>query len=260
MNYLDLISLALIGILFLLIFFPLTSEASADWVIFVTYTIAIVAIYESVIHSQWKFITLITTSLLIHLVSDSCKIAESCISEYDASDFGSLEKYFTLYGLLHLIAYVSFNSETVEVFVPILVFVSLISVNLNLDSLLLALIGIVCFINLITNKAKYYIEDTIAFLIFIFLAALFYFLKIDKDVAANEDGNGLKRFFVYFYFLAFIVSTGIKKEGLIHNMRLLQRWCGKSSNRNIIIAQVVPQTGYSKVSTTEITRIDLKDL
>ena len=96
MNYLDLISLALIGILFLLILFPLTSDASGDWVVFVTYTIAIVAVYESVIHSQWKFITLITTSLLIHLVSDSCKVAESCISEYEASDFGSLEKYLTL--------------------------------------------------------------------------------------------------------------------------------------------------------------------
>ena len=260
MNYLDLISLALIGILFLLILFPLTSEASGDWIIFVTYTIAIVAVYESVIHSQWKFITLITTSLLIHLVSDSCKVAESCISEYEASDFGSLEKYFTLYGLLHLIAYVSFNSETVEVFVPILVFVSLISVNLKLDSLLLALIGIVCFINLITNKAKYYIEDTIAFLVFIFLAALFYFLKIDKDVAENEEGNGLKRFFVYFYFLAFIVSTGIKKEGLIHKMRLFERLCGRNRENNIIIAQVVPsKTGYAKVST-ETTRIDLKDL
>lgn len=263
MNYLDLISLALIGILFLLILFPLTSEASEDWVVFVTYGIAIVAVYESVIHSQWKFITLITTSLLIHLVSDSCKIAESCINEYDASDFGSLEKYFTLYGLLHLIAYVSFNSETVEVFVPILVFVSLISVNLNLDSLLLAMVGIISFVNLITNKAKYYIEDTIAFLVFIFLAALFYFLKIDKDVAASEEGNGLKRFFVYFYFLAFIVSTGIKKEGLIHNMRLFERWCGGSKANNIIIAQVVQsKTGYAKVATTEAgtTRIDLKDL
>jgi len=140
--------------------------------------------------------------------------------------------------------------------------VSLISVNLNLDSLLLAMIGIVCFINLITNKAKYYIEDTIAFLVFIFLAALFYFLKIDKDNATNEEGNGLKRFFIYFYFLAFIVSTGIKKEGLIHNMRLFERWCGNRRS-NIIIAQVVDdkfsRTGYSKVST-EITRIDLKDL
>ena len=103
----------------------------------------------------------------------------------------------------------------------------------------------------------------LAFLIFIFLAALFYFLKIDKDTAANEEGNGLKRFFIYFYFLAFIVSTGIKKEGLIHNMRLFERLCGNNKGNNIIIAQVVQdkfsKTGYSKVST-EVTRIDLKDL
>jgi len=252
MNWIDTIILTFIAFLLFLNFLPFFNKESENAVLFINYGIVLVATYESIIHSQWKFISLITTSMLIHVISDSCKVADACISEYANADYDSLEKYFTLYGLLHLIAYGSLSTRMVEIFVPFLVFVSLIAVNLGIDSLALAMIGLVCFINLVTNKVNYHIEDTVVFLVFIFLASLFYFLKEDEDISSGVEGNGLKRFFVFFYFLAFSISTGIKKEGIIHNLRLSARWCGVEKEK-VVTAKV-----YEPVSTfeTEI-RMDL---
>ena len=253
MDWIDTIVLTYIAFLLLINFLPFFNEEAEDAVLFINYGIVLVATYESIVHAQWKFISLITTSMLIHVISDSCKVANSCISEYSNADYEGLEKYFTLYGLLHLIAYGSLSTRMVEIFVPLLVFISLITVNLGIDSLALAVIGLVCFINLVTNKNDYHIEDTVVFLVFIFLASLFYFLKEDEDITAGIEGNGLKRFFVFFYFLAFSVSTGIKKEGIIHNLRLSARWCGGNEKEKVVKSDL-----YEPVSTVETEiRMDL---
>lgn len=266
MNWIDVLIVGYILFLFLLNLYPIVNKDAESWISFVNYSATLIAIYESYIHEQWKFITLILTTLIIHLVTDSCKIEESCISMYNESDFAVLEQYFTLYGLLHLIFYVSFSTKTVEIFVPILVFVSLITVNLAVDSITLILIATVCFINLLSNKHEYHLIDIIFFLVFTFLAGLFYFLKVDKDVTNNVEGNGIKRFFLYFYFLAFSISTGIKKEGVVFSMRLFSRVCGQvektkdNENKFPITVLIPPQkppknAGYSKVATIE--RADL---
>lgn len=256
MNWIDTFILLFIIFMFLLNFLPYLEGGSESAVLFVNYGIALVALYESIIHGQWKFVSLVTTSMLIHIITDSCKVGEACISEYNKANYESLEKYFTLYGLLHLIAYGSLSTRMVEIFVPLLVLVSLLAVNLEIDSLALAVIGIVCFINLITKKHHYHLEDTIVFVLFMFLASLFYFLKEDEDKVANVEGNGLKRFFIFFYFLAFSVSTAIKKEGIIHSLRLFTRWCGGAEQRREDVVILKPM--YQKVSTQETQiRMDL---
>ncbi len=250
----DIIILLYVVALFLLNLYPLINEAAENVIIFVSYAIVLVPIYESYVHGKYEFLSLIITTLAIHLIADSCNIGNECISSYENADFSDLDKYFTLYGLLHLIAYVSLEANTVAIFVPILVFASLLAVNLAIDSLVLAVIGMIHFIVLIQKADKYHIEDLVSFTVFIFLAALFYFMK--------EEGNGLKRWFLYFYFLAFSISTGIKKEGVLHEMRLFSRFCGKvkkDCKHEVGIVYTINGTPqrYTEVDTSETTRIDL---
>lgn len=221
----------LLAINFFLLFLPLFNDSSSNWILITTYATATVAVYESIIHKQSKFISLIVVTLMIHLVSDSCKVLSYCVEHYDDADYTLLEQYVTLYGMLHLICYVSFETKQVEIAVPILVFSSLIACNLDYDSLLLMLVGSVCFVVVIITKDKYHIVDLSVFILSIFLASLFYFIKVDKNTLINEKGNGLKRFFVFFYFIAFTLSTGIKQEGIISEMRFIQRCCGLDSDK-----------------------------
>ena len=256
----DIIILLYVVALFALNLYPLINEDAENVIIFLSYAIVLVPIYESYVHGKYEFLSLIITTLAIHLIADSCNIENECISSYENADFSDLDKYFTLYGLLHLIAYVSLEANTVAIFVPILVFASLLAVNLAIDSLVLAVIGMIHFIVLIQKADKYHIEDLVSFTVFIFLAALFYFMKEDKT--STEEGNGLKRWFLYFYFLAFSISTGIKKEGVLHEMRLFSRFCGtakKDCDQKEGIMYNINGTpvGYAKVNTSETTRIDL---
>lgn len=221
----------LLAINFFLLFLPLFNDSSSNWILITTYATATVAVYESIIHKQSKFISLIVVTLMIHLVSDSCKVLSYCVEHYDDADYTLLEQYVTLYGMLHLICYVSFETKQVEIAVPILVFSSLIACNLDYDSLLLMLVGSICFVVVIITKDKYHIVDLSVFILSIFLASLFYFIKVDKNTLINEKGNGLKRFFVFFYFIAFTLSTGIKQEGIISEMRFIQRCCGLDSDK-----------------------------
>ena len=98
----------------------------------------------------------------------------------------------------------------------------------GLDALILALVGVVLFINLVVKQTNYHLEDIVLFCVFFFVASLFYFLRID---ATDEQTNDLKRFFLFFYFLAFSISTGIKKEGVVHNLRLFTRLCGGTKEK-----------------------------
>ena len=72
MNWIDTFILLFIIFMFVLNFLPYLEEGSESAVLFVNYGIALVALYESIIHGQWKFISLITTSMLIHIITDSC--------------------------------------------------------------------------------------------------------------------------------------------------------------------------------------------
>ena len=74
MNWIDTFILLFIIFMFLLNFLPYLEGGSESAVLFVNYGIALVALYESIIHGQWKFISLVTTSMLIHIITDSCKV------------------------------------------------------------------------------------------------------------------------------------------------------------------------------------------
>mgnify|MGYP003322816390 CR=1 FL=1 len=55
----------LLAINFFLLFLPLLNDSSSNWILIVTYGTAIVAVYESVIHKQSKFISLIIVTLMM---------------------------------------------------------------------------------------------------------------------------------------------------------------------------------------------------
>ena len=89
-----------------------------------------------------------------------------------------------------------------------------------------------------------------------FLASLFYFLKEDEDKVANVEGNGLKRFFIFFYFLAFSVSTGIKKRVLFTAFDYLRVGVEEQRKNAKMLLYLKPM--YHKVSTHETQiRMDL---
>lgn len=256
MNWLDTAVLGGILFIFILNLVPIWSAESETWISFVNYTVGILAIAESYMHKQWKFISLICVTLGIHLITDSCLLADTCITGFENVGFEQMEKYFTLYSILHLFSYVSLDTLTTEVMVPLLVLCSLIAVNLEIQSLVVFLIGIILFVNLILKNEKYYMEDIIAFCVLSFLACLFYFLQVDAN--GDNSGNGLKRFFVFTYFLSFSISTGIKEEGVIHSLRLFPRLCGQ-------FAQAEKKQDYKVVGTSDtpnvidIIRFDLKN-
>jgi hypothetical protein len=257
MQWIDTLILVFILLLFVLNFIPFFTSESESWIAFVNYATAIIAIYESYIHKQWKFISLIALTVLIHLVTDSCRLEESCISQYQEIDFPAIEKYFTLYSMLHLLSYVSLDLETIEIYVPVFVFISIASVNISLDALILALVGVVLFINLVVKQTNYHLEDIVLFCVFFFVASLFYFLRID---ATDEQSNDLKRFFLFFYFLAFSISTGIKKEGVVHNLRLFTRLCGGTKEKEGNDKGM--SVSYAKIPVDEMyaMRIDLQKI
>lgn len=256
MNWLDTVVLGGILILFILNLVPIWVPESEVWISFVNYTVGLLAIAESYMHKQWKFISLVCVTLGIHLITDSCLLADSCIAGFEKVGFEQMEKYFTLYSILHLFSYVSLDTLTTEVMVPLLVLSSLVAVNLEIQSLVVFLLGIILFVNLIIKNEKYYMEDIVAFCLLSFLACLFYFLQVDAN--GETSGNGLKRFFVFTYFLSFSISTGIKEEGVIHSLRLFPRLFGRFAQAE--------KKGYKKVKMSDtpkvidIIRFDLKDI
>ena len=196
----DIALLLFVVALFVLNLYPLINDDSENVIIFLSYAIVLVPIYESYVHGKYEFLSLIITTLAIHLIADSCNVEHQCISSYDNANFSNLDKYFTLYGLLHLISYVSLEANTVAVFVPILVFVSLLAVNLAIDSMVLAVVGMIHFIVLIQKADKYHIEDLVAFTIFIFFGNICFVLQ---NIQFRNILSNFFHIFVMFIFKSF---------------------------------------------------------
>ena len=92
----DIIILLYVVALFALNLYPLINEDAENVIIFLSYAIVLVPIYESYVHGKYEFLSLIITTLAIHLIADSCNIENECISSYENADFSNLDKYFFL--------------------------------------------------------------------------------------------------------------------------------------------------------------------
>ena len=91
----DIALLLFVVALFVLNLYPLINDDSENVIIFLSYAIVLVPIYESYVHGKYEFLSLIITTLAIHLIADSCNVEHQCISSYDNANFSNLDKYFS---------------------------------------------------------------------------------------------------------------------------------------------------------------------
>ena len=211
----------LVGALFLLLLLPFFATETKTFMHFLAYAAMILPFLQAVRLSKYQFLSLILVSSIIHIVSDACSELDACVAAYNEAKWDSIDKYFTNYAMTHLLFVVAFNLSAVEIAVPILVFISLLSVNLGFQSLFLILIGLICLVNGLLKLQEYYLPDLMAFAITFLVAGIFYFLGIEK------------RFFVFFYALSFAFATSVKKD-----------------QQHFITFQLVP--GYSKTERHDL--------
>jgi len=190
----------LVGALFLLLLLPFFASETKTFMHFLAYTAMILPFLQAIHLNKYQFLSLILVSSIIHIVSDACSELDACVAAYEEAKWDSIDKYFTNYAMTHLLFVVAFNLSAVEIAVPILVFISLLSVNLGFQSLFLILIGLICLVNGLLKLQEYYLPDLMAFAIAFLVAGIFYFLDIEK------------RLFVFFYALSFAFATSVKKN------------------------------------------------
>lgn len=223
MKLIDIIILVFLLLVLLLNLFPLVNEDAEKDVYFIAYAIVLLPIYESVIHKKYEFLSLVASTVTVHLITDSCKIHDMCIASFDKAQFPDLDRFFTLYGLIHLMMFVVLSDKTVRIFVPVIVLGSFLSIHLEISAIVLVIIGLIHLIILLQNYKRYFLEDIVIFVLSFFVASVLYFMKEETQFG---EGNAIKRWFLFFYFIAFTISTGIKKEGVIHSMRIFSRLFG----------------------------------
>lgn len=190
----------LVGALFLLLLLPFFASETQTFMHFLAYTAMLLPFLQAVRLTKYQFLSLILVSSVVHLVSDACSELDACVAAYEEAQWDSIDKYFTNYAMTHLLFVVAFNLPAVEIAVPILVFISLLSVNLGFQSLFLIIIGLICLVRGLLRLQDYYLPDLIAFTITFLVSGIFYFLGIEK------------RLFVFFYALSFAFATSVKKN------------------------------------------------
>lgn len=187
--------------IFLLLLLPFVSSETKVFMDFLSYVTMGLPFLQALTTKKYQFLSLILVSTVIHLVSDACNELEACVAAYEDAHWADIDSYFTNYAMTHLLFVVAFNLPAVEIAVPILVFISLLSVNLGFQSLFLILIGLICLVRGILRLQDYYLADLLGFTVTFLTSGVFYFLDIEK------------RFFVFFYALSFAFATTVKKEG-----------------------------------------------
>ena len=190
----------LVAALYLLLLLPFFASETKTFMHFLAYTAMILPFLQAIRLNKYQFLSLILVSSIIHIVSDACNNLDACDAAYEEAKWDSIDKYFTNYAMMHLLFVVAFNLAAVEIAVPILVFISLLTVNLGFESLFLILIGLICLVNGLLKLQDYYLPDLIAFSITFLVSGIFYFLDIEK------------RLFVFFYALSFAFATSVKKN------------------------------------------------
>lgn len=190
----------LIGALFLLLLLPFFASETKTFMHFLAYAAMVLPFLQAVQLNKYQFLSLILVSSVVHLVSDACSELDACVAAYEEAQWDSIDQYFTNYAMTHLLFVVAFHLPAVEIAVPILVFISLLSVNLGFQSLFLILIGLICLVRGLLRLQDYYLPDLIAFTVTFLISGIFYYLDIEK------------RLFVFFYALSFAFATSVKKN------------------------------------------------
>ncbi len=190
----------LVGALFLLLLLPFFSSETKVFMHFLAYTAMLLPFLQAVRLTKYQFLSLILVSTVVHLVSDACSELDACVAAYEEAQWEHIDQYFTNYAMTHLLFVVAFHLPAVEIAVPILVFISLLSVNLGFQSLFLILIALVCLVRGLLRLQDYYLPDLLGFAICFTTAGIFYFLDVEK------------RLFVFFYALSFAFATSVKKN------------------------------------------------
>ncbi|MAU14050.1 MAG: hypothetical protein CMH46_00735 [Muricauda sp.] len=186
--------------LFVLLLLPIVAPETETFMNFLAYIAMVLPFLRALAGSKYQFLSLIIVSTVIHMVGDACNELDRCVAAYDDARWADIDDYFTNYAMTHLLFVVAFNTAAVEIAVPILVFISLLSVNLGFQSLFLILIGLICLVRGILRISEYYLADLIGFVVMFLTASVIFFMDYEK------------RFFIFFYALSFAFATTVKRN------------------------------------------------
>lgn len=224
------VSLGVTGLLFLA-FLPFSAPETAPYIDFLCYVAVILPLWTSLRKGNYQFVSLIAISLVLHMTKDACHLFDSCLSNYQAAKWDDVEAYFTIYAITHLMFVVAFKTMQVDIAIPVLVLISMVGVNLDIQALFVILIAAVCMVRAVTHLKRYYMQDLIGFVVTVTMCLVFYFM---------DSG----RFFVIFYALAFgFANTVTKTVGDTHHFLMMIE---------------VDKAGYEAYTTTSNNaRVDL---
>jgi hypothetical protein len=186
--------------LFLLLLLPEVAPETKNFMDFLTYVAMVLPFLRALRGDKYQFLSLIIVSTVIHVVGDACNELNRCVAAYDDARWADIDDYFTNYAMTHLLFVVAFDTAAIEIAVPILVFISLLSVNLGFQSLFLILIGLICLVRGILRIKEYYLADLIGFIVTFMAASIIFFMGYEK------------RFFIFFYALSFAFATSVKRS------------------------------------------------
>lgn len=185
--------------LLLLAFLPYAEKDTTKYIELVSYLSLILPLYVAIERKFWNFISLLSLTAVIHIVRDLCSMFDTCLNRYDDLKWDTLDDYFTLYAILHVMAVVAFMNIGLEITLPFLVFITVLATNLEMQAIFTLIIAVMCLTACILRLKDYHLQDLIAFWIIAVIATVLHF----QDVS---------RFFIILFSLTFAFATTVHKK------------------------------------------------
>tara|TARA_B100001094_G_scaffold17594_2_gene15148 strand:- start:2135 stop:2851 length:717 start_codon:yes stop_codon:yes gene_type:complete len=223
--------------LLLLAFLPYAEEDTTRYVELISYLSLILPLYVAIQRKFWNFISLLSLTAVIHIIRDLCGSFDTCLNKYEDLKWNTLDDYFTLYAILHVMAVVAFLNVGLEITLPLLVFVTVLSTNMEMQATFTLIIAVVCLTTCILRLKDYHLQDLIAFWIVAGVAITTHFLETP-------------RFFIILFSLTFAFATSVHKsdDQKYHFLGVLET----SSAAYTKVAQTIESTRNNLLSRVDI--------
>ena len=185
--------------LLLLAFLPYAEEDTTKYVELISYLSLILPLYVAIQRKFWNFISLLSLTAVIHIIRDLCGSFDTCLNRYEELKWDTLDDYFTLYAILHVMSVVAFLDIGLEILLPFLVFITVLATNMEMQGIFVVIIGLMCLTTSILRLKDYHIQDLIAFYVIGGIGITTHFLDVP-------------RFFIILFSLTFAFATTVHKK------------------------------------------------
>ena len=185
--------------LLLLAFLPYAEEDTTRYIELISYLSLILPLYVAIQRKFWNFISLLSLTAVIHIIRDLCGSFDTCLNRYEELKWDTLDDYFTLYAILHVMAVVAFLDIGLEILLPFLVFITVLATNMEMQGIFTLIVGLLCLTTSILRLKDYHIQDLIAFYLIGGIGLTTHFLDVP-------------RFFIILFSLTFAFATTVHKK------------------------------------------------